>query len=110
LVVLAVSRFLLLNIFTDRFLISADSRDKISACPKVIPFVIADPPQEVPGDVNRTLPFQVTNNIRNSILGRNRKQRMYMAYAQMALDNLTVLLPGKVMEHLLIRSMIRNRS
>ena len=57
------------------------------------------PAPKGPSHMNGTLPLEKTDHLRHRILRRNRDQHMHMIPQQMPLNDLALLLPGKLVEH-----------
>ncbi len=63
--------FLVPDIRANRLLVSTHGGHDVTPGPKVLPDEIARPPREVPGDVDRALPFDLADHLRHRGLWRD---------------------------------------
>jgi hypothetical protein len=71
----------------------ANRRHKVPARPEVFADKTLLPPAICPGNVNCTLPLQLSHPLRYRIFGRNRQQHMYVVGLQMPFFDATLFLP-----------------
>jgi len=89
----------MLNIRADRRFIPTDGRDKIPTSPKVLPRKVALTLGIDTRKMNRTLAFDVSNNLGHGILRRNRYQHVTMVRPQMPLFDPTLLVQGRLVKN-----------
>src|SRR6185437_11265410 len=82
------------------FLVPANGRDKVTACPEFVTQKITHLAFDILRDPDRTLPFHVPDDLRHRILGRDRYQHVDMIRHQMPLLDPTFLAAREVVKHL----------
>ena len=73
------------NVLPDDFLVSTHRRYEVAPGSEVLPDKVPLHLGVAPRDVDGTLPFDVTDNLRHSILRRDRNHHVHMIRHQMAL-------------------------
>lgn len=92
--------FLVANVLADRAFIDPHRGHEIPPRPEVVTFEASIPTHEIAGRPNRTLALDVPNHMRNRMLRWNPEHHMYVVWAQMPLQDLTLPLPGQLVKHL----------
>src|SRR6476469_1842398 len=100
LIQLLAGRFLVSDIGSDHFLVSANGRDKVSTRPEFVAEKIPHLAFDILRDPYRTLPFHVSDDLRHRILGRYRYQHMDMIRHQMPLLDPAFLAARQIVKHL----------
>jgi hypothetical protein len=92
--------FLTANVLADRTLIDPHGGQEIPPRPEVVTFEVPIPTHESAGRPNRTLAFDVSDHVRNSMLWWNSDHHMHVVRAQMTFQDLTLPLFGQFVKHL----------
>lgn len=72
--------FLLLDVFTDSFFVSAYRGYEISSGPEIVASEVLSLSEEAPCDVDGALSFDKTYHLRNAVFGRYADEHMNMVY------------------------------
>ena len=76
-----------------------DRRDVVAPCPEVLPHEVPGPARKLPSDVDRTLPLDIPDHLRNRVLRRNRHQHVDVIRQQMPFLHPTLPLLGQTPKH-----------
>ena len=81
-----------------------DSNHRTHCCgierhPTDLPHKVSAPLAKMPGNVDRTLPLDIPDHLRNRILRRNRDHHVHVIPHQMALLDLALFLPSQTTEN-----------
>src|SRR5437870_9573505 len=93
----SIRRFLLADVCSDLLQFEPDGRYCVTTSPEMLAREVAFLAVQA-SDGNRALPFEKSNHRCHWVLGGNGDAHMHMVRHQMALDNLTFLLPGQRVE------------
>jgi hypothetical protein len=95
-----VFAFLLLDVLTDSFFVSADSGYKVSPGPEAGTRKVFLSPKKRPRNVDGALAFDVAYHLSNPVLRRDGDEHMNMVRHQVAFQYVALPLPGQLPEHL----------
>ena len=96
----SVFAFLLLDVLTDSFFVSAYSGYKVSSGPEAVTREVLLSPKKRPCNVDGALAFDVTHHLSNPVLGRNRDEHVNMVWHKVAFQYVAFPLPGQLPEDL----------
>jgi hypothetical protein len=94
-----VFRFLLADILPNYVFIPSHRGHEEASRPEMLSRGITTVLAIVPGQMDRALPFDVTNHLGHGVFGRYRNQHMHVVRLQVSFENLALLLGGKPPEN-----------
>ena len=96
----SVFAFLLLDVLTDSFFVSAYSGYKVSSGPEIVASEVLSLPKEAPCNVDGTLSFDETYHLGNAILGWYADEHVNAVYHQVTFHYLALPLHRKLSKDL----------